>query len=136
MKKLFISLIATILITNFSFGQTNEKFNSDLRVKEIIEIGKSFSEILPTETELINKKRVQIDNIVKELVKEYGKDNINTYIENNLRQEISDISDVNSGDNCHRRKNGPVNTDGCTGWEYFAYLLRASWNCGPGEAKD
>ena len=42
------------MFTNLSMSQTKEKFNNDSRIKEIVEIGKSFSEILPTDTALIN----------------------------------------------------------------------------------
>lgn len=135
MRNCILSLIVMFAFVNLSFSQNDiEKFNEDVRLKEIAGYAKSFSSLKPTETDKINSLRVKIDKLVKDIHLAYGEENVKNYIAENLRAHHS--LEAGDGNKCKRNSDGTVNTDACSTWEFVAYVFSAAMHCGPGEPTD
>ncbi|MDD4641846.1 MAG: hypothetical protein PHF92_10890 [Bacteroidales bacterium] len=69
-----------------------------------------------------------LKQISLELIKEYGEENIFEYCDI-LSDKNPDISNVKSGDCCHRNPNGTVNGDCCNWWGHVVVSVATAVHC-------
>lgn len=124
MKKIIFSLIAIVSFTGMIFGQDIKKFNEDARIKQIVEIAYSFNDFTVRDFDKINKAQLSIDILCKEIIKDYGENNVINYINENLRLPGGNFAEIDGdGNKCKRNSNGTVNWDDCNFWETVSVVF-------------
>jgi hypothetical protein len=130
MKKiLFLYFLIMLLNTTVCLAQGKKEFDSDPRIRELIDIVDSFRKVKPSETQIILGKKDQIDRIITGINSDYGIDKVDSYIKINIgSNNTSGFVPYGDGDKCHRNSNGTVNWDDCNFWETVAVIF-ASIGC-------
>lgn len=125
MIKKFFYLIVVFLISTTNNAQSKTKFDNDVRVSEIVQNAKLFSSLTLDNREDILTVKNSIEHLVNELKNEYGEENVNNYISENLRLLGGNSVGSNDGDGnkCKRNSNGTVNADDCSFWEMVSYVF-------------